>query len=307
MDRSSIAGRCKALLVGVMACALGVSVAATTKGPDAGGYTATDDTTFSFVDIAGASGGVGILGGSDDVTAALQLPFTFRFYGQTYPFVCVSSNGVVYFVASEDACTGLVDFANTDLSSVAPPGDRPAVLPFWNDLTFQVAGAGSVFYQTLGTAPNRRFIVQWNDAFPQGSLTPVTFQVILNESGQTVLFQYKTVNLGAGNPESNGAHATVGIHATGGLASGKQIAWSHAAAVLGDQTAILFSATPVVGDVNGDRLVNCADVSALRAAFGKRRGQPGYSAATDLNNDGLVNVRDLTVVSRALPAGLRCP
>ena len=297
---------CGVVVATLFAGLLTAAVDATTKGPDAGAYTGTDATTFSFVDISGGSGGIAVLGGTDDGTVALALPFAFNFYGQTYPFVCVSSNGALYFATADSDCTGILDFANTDLSSVTPPGDRPAVLPLWSDLTFQVNGAGAVFYQTLGAAGNRRFVVQWNDAFPQGSPEPVTFQVILGEAGSTVLFQYKTINLGAGNAASNGAHATIGIRNTGALNTQQQIAWSFAAPVLSDNVAILFSGTPTPGDLTGDHLVNCDDANLIKAAIGKRRGQEGYNAAADTNSDGVISILDFQALAKYLPRGIRC-
>jgi hypothetical protein len=62
----------------------------------------------------------------------------------------------------------------------------------------------------------------------------------------------------------------------------------------------------VLGDVDGNGNVNCADVSLLKASFGRRRGQAGYNLAADLNNDGIVDVRDLLVINRQLPAGTTC-
>ncbi len=62
----------------------------------------------------------------------------------------------------------------------------------------------------------------------------------------------------------------------------------------------------VIGDVNNDGLVNCTDVSLLRASFGKRTGQAGFNLNADLNNDGVVDIRDLMVVTRQLPAGTTC-
>jgi len=232
-----------AIAVVVIAGVAGAVVMATTNGPDAGGYTGTDATVYSFVDISGGAGGASVLGGTDDGTVALTLPFAFRFYGQPYTLVCVSTNGALYFVTSDSACSTVLDFANTDLSSVAPPGDLPSILPLWSDLTFQVVGAGAVFYQTIGTTGNRRFVVQWNNAYPQGSPDPVTFQVVLSESNNAVLFQYKTVGLGPGNPANNGGQATIGLHNTGAPANLQQIAWSYRVPVVGDSTALSFSLT----------------------------------------------------------------
>jgi hypothetical protein len=62
----------------------------------------------------------------------------------------------------------------------------------------------------------------------------------------------------------------------------------------------------VLGDVSGDGRVDCADVSLVKSSFGTRTGQAGYNVAADLNNDGTVNILDLFIVSRQLPAGTTC-
>ena len=62
----------------------------------------------------------------------------------------------------------------------------------------------------------------------------------------------------------------------------------------------------VLGDVNGDGNVNCVDVSLVKSSFGKRTGQVGFNSAADLNNDNTVNILDLFIVSRQLPAGTVC-
>jgi hypothetical protein len=63
----------------------------------------------------------------------------------------------------------------------------------------------------------------------------------------------------------------------------------------------------IPGDVNGDGKVNCDDVAIVKASFGKRKRQTGFDPRADVNNDGVVDVRDLAFVSRQLPAGTRCP
>jgi hypothetical protein len=223
---------------------------ATTKGPDAGGYSATDEVVYSFVDISGDSGGASILAGSDDATAVLALPFPFQFYGQPYSLACVSSNGALYFITNPSQCSGFeTDFANVDITAAPVPNDRPAALPYWTDLTFQVAGGGAVFYQTVGAAPSRRFVVQWNNAYPQGSSGPVTFQAILQEQGNRLLFQYKSVGLAAGDAAGNGGRATVGIRNTASPANNQHLPWSYNAPVLNSDMAIAFAASVI--DANG--------------------------------------------------------
>lgn len=64
---------------------------------------------------------------------------------------------------------------------------------------------------------------------------------------------------------------------------------------------------PVVGDVNGDGKVTCADAAAVRSSFGKRASQSGFNAAADVVKDGVINIRDLSFVTLRLPKGTKCP
>jgi len=56
-------------------------------------------------------------------------------------------------------------------------------------------------------------------------------------------------------------------------------------------------------DLNGDGIVNCIDVSIVKAAFGKRIGQAGYDSRADVNRDGTVDIRDLAAIAQKLPVG----
>jgi hypothetical protein len=77
-----------------------------------------------------------------------------------------------------------------------------------------------------------------------------------------------------------------------------------------DHLSLLVSLQPngtfVPGDVNGDGVVNCADMAIVQTDFGTHIGQPGYQANADLNSDGVINIIDLATVARNLPAGLVC-
>jgi hypothetical protein len=62
----------------------------------------------------------------------------------------------------------------------------------------------------------------------------------------------------------------------------------------------------LLGDLNGDGSVGCDDLAIVKASFGKMAGQPGFDPRADVNKDGVVNVLDLSIVARQLPAGTIC-
>jgi hypothetical protein len=241
------------LLSVALAASLGATSAMTSVGPDAAGYTATDETAYSFVNIAAT--GIRTLALTDDGTTAAGIGFPFDFYGGTYSDLCISANGYLLFGGCTDA------FLNQDLSGAPTPGNRPMIAPLWTDLTFLRPTADAVYYETLGAAPARQFVVQWNRAFPQNAPQPITLQVILSEGSNEIRFQYQTLDAGAGSPGSNGGAATVGICDADGASTGRCLPWSYNAAVLRSEMAVLVDpniAPPpeaLPGDMRGDGFI----------------------------------------------------
>jgi hypothetical protein len=232
--------------------------------PDAGGYTGTDAAAYSFIDLSVSGGSASVLTNQDDAVTLLTLPFQFTFYGTAYNLLCVSANGAAYFVTGTAACAAISDFQNVDLTAAATPGNLPALLPYWTDLVFQNGGA--VYYQTQGPVGSRKFVVQWNNAYPQAtvlSANPVTFEMVLYETSNRILFQYQTVNLGSANPANLGAQSTVGISDAGGNTSGRETQWSYDAAVLSDGAALLFA--PAAGATTATQLFVSAPVAVATA------------------------------------------
>ena len=63
---------------------------------------------------------------------------------------------------------------------------------------------------------------------------------------------------------------------------------------------------PVMGDVNADSVVNCADLDIIKAAYGKTSSQPGFDLRADVVPDGVINARDLALVAQHVPPGTVC-
>lgn len=61
-----------------------------------------------------------------------------------------------------------------------------------------------------------------------------------------------------------------------------------------------------LGDANRDGKLNCDDLNLVRVSFGSKTGNIAFNPAVDLDNNGIVDVRDLAVIARKVPAGTKC-
>jgi len=213
---------------------LGIGQAeALTIGPDAFGYRATDEVPFIFQDISGI--GTRVLAGADDATTSAGLGFNFNFYGTNYNSVSWSPNGLMTFGGSNS------QFFNINLTTEAPSGNLPSIAVLWDDWQFFSPGTdASYFYTTMGAPGSRRFITQWN--FAEGffdSPSPVTFQSVLFEGTNDILFSYLDVD--SGDFRSFGGDATVGIRDTNGHLNGENLQWSFNSPVIRNRESICFS------------------------------------------------------------------
>jgi hypothetical protein len=126
------------------------------------------------------------------------------------------------------------------------------VAPFWDDLNPQPNTPRNVFWEVLGSAPDRELVVEWRN-LNHGTIAgvsedaAVTFQVVFFENSDDILFNYRDVNFSDNWPDYNGG---------GTAAIGLQSAWGFATQYgccvpsLSDLTSILWSpgssSTPVV-------------------------------------------------------------
>lgn len=202
---------------------------ATTIGPDAFGYTATDAVPFAFEDISLT--GRRRLAGADDDFVLADLGFSFNFYGTVYTRAFLGSNGFITFGTDDSA------FGNDDLTVLSY---LPRLAVLWDDWQFEQAKADAVYYLTLGSPGSRRFVVQWHKVFHYvSSPSSADFEAILYEGSNKILFQYRDVD--TGDETAFAAEATVGIGDENGHLNGKVLQWSVDSDVIANGQAIQFT------------------------------------------------------------------
>lgn len=154
-------------------------------------------TTYVFSSAAGvtledmSSGTTQLIApATDDNNSVLSnIGFEFWFDGVRFTQFGANGNG---FLSLGIAPTG-TSFTN----SIATTANAPKIMAFWDDLC--TATNGEVRYKTVGSAPNRKLVVEWFNMkiTRNGSCTaPVangTFQIWLHETTGVVQFVYSAI------------------------------------------------------------------------------------------------------------------
>ncbi|MEI7993044.1 MAG: putative metal-binding motif-containing protein, partial [Actinomycetota bacterium] len=256
---------------GTISCATGAPICAvattlpagTACGGSTGNYTRTRPT-LPFLDACAAPGHLTHLVGSDDGTTTDSLPFAFQYYGMPYSTVGLSSNGMVSF------STASYIWTNSDLPYSGIPN---TIFAFWDDV-YQRTGMCTA---TFGTAPNRQYVVEWNDTYYYGSSPSadehVTFEVILSETTNTIDAVFRTMS-GQGD-RSTGNSATIGIqrdtgssydrvsyNSPGVVGAGQAIRWTPGITAVCNTTGMCVSCSPgatcALSDTCGIGALSCS-------------------------------------------------
>jgi hypothetical protein len=112
---------------------------------------------------------------TDDATAAVTLPFTFKWYGTGYTTLSVCSNGWVSFGSNTSTA-----YSNTTIPSSTFA--TPTIFMNWDDLTGSSTGAWVGYYYDTA---NRRFIVEYDSIATLSGGARHKFQLILYDSTGT--------------------------------------------------------------------------------------------------------------------------
>jgi hypothetical protein len=208
----------------------------------------------------------------DDCGDNLPIGFTFNFFGTDHTDINVSSDGYLTFGAT----TG--DFSN-DPSFPNPAEPNDMIAPYWDD--WQTALGGDIYYQTIGSAPNRHFVVQWQGVQHFGSTDEfATFEAILSEGSNNIAFRY-----GALDPRDT---PTIGIENSTGT-----VGVDVPVGTQGTCTTITNTISPnpcqatCACDFNHDNVLNSQDFFDFLNCFFTNGCANG-----DFNHDNVVNSQD---------------
>ena len=155
--------------------------------------------TTSFDDIS-ATGTALTIG--DDGEANITIPFAFTLDGVSSSNLRIGDNGGILF----NTTTG-------NITSSATPTTQ-GFYAFADDLD---SDYGDIRWETLGTAPNRRAVIMWNDR-PRysNSASGGTFEIILYETSNEITFLYQDTDFGGttGDDAASAGIRVVGANGT---------------------------------------------------------------------------------------------
>jgi|GEM_PF-503157 len=150
---------------------------------------------------------------ADDAAVAVTLPagWTSSVYGVAVTSVSASTNGAITVNAA-----AATTFLNTALPGTPFSATAPTLFPYWDDMIMTTARIpnGGIFTNTLGTAPNRQFVIEWRaQHFSNVAADGITtnFAVILNEGSNSFDYIYTLTGMGGTAANTNGVSATVGV------------------------------------------------------------------------------------------------
>ncbi len=165
------------------------------------------------------TGGTSLSLSDDKFSSSINIGFNFCFYENTYSSLVIGANGILTFNPA---------YANQNCSF-----STMQTLPYFNStfadnaifgpfVDINLSQGGNINYYTTGTAPWRKFVVNFNNANYFSTSCPSvlnTFQIVLHESSNEV--EVNIANKGTCNSNTNDwlNYATLGIQNIGATVS----------------------------------------------------------------------------------------
>ncbi|MDO5656549.1 MAG: T9SS type B sorting domain-containing protein [Flavobacteriaceae bacterium] len=114
----------------------------------------------------------------DKFSEAIPLGFSFCFYDQVFTQIVIGTNGILTFNLDEagaDAPSGI------SVTNPNPALISNAIFAVQHDLLFDATNDSEIYYTTIGTAPCRKFIVNYYNAINFGCPGSSTVQIVIHE------------------------------------------------------------------------------------------------------------------------------
>ncbi len=233
-------------------------------GPDAYGYYMFDNTdtgydpapTYSWIEIAPNPGTrMSFIGGTDDGSNVIILPFDFVYYGESYGAMIVCTNGFAALDTVPFDMGGNYWFNFFNWPIPDPGNARGQISPFWDDLSYY--GSVNGVY-TWYDSDNHRFIIQWHLMSHRNTSATETFQMIITDpqyhstltGDSEIIYQYKNIV----NNDSQENYSSVGFESWDelrGLEYSFDNFYEPGAATLGNEKAIKITTNTGHGGIKG--------------------------------------------------------
>lgn len=173
-------------------------------------YAYDDTAPADFIDVTADGQALDI---GTNGQAAVALPFPVNFYGSPSRHVVVGTHGAMGFGTDVSGLIGGLWDKALPTANASNSGIYPLIVPLWMQFD---AFNGAIYAHTLGSAPNRRFVIEWYDrAVAQFDMPPnprgATFEVVFTEGSDDILFQYLTTTFDDASFD-HGAKASVGVN-----------------------------------------------------------------------------------------------
>ena len=223
-------------------------------------------------------------GGNPNRDFLKNLGFDFEFFGQVHQKVTINTNGYLVFTDDDNNAIDFKfedNFADQLFENGTEVNNLPIAAPYWGNL--DVRDTDGIFTATRGTAPNRRFIVQYDNHEQVIGSAPyprVTFQIVLFESTGQIEFRYEDVF-------TNQFLVAVGItDGTGTNYAEVGIGKTTTDIIVNDNTRIIF--TPDINIVTKDAADQVVDTYDIidEIGFSASTGMIAVTRAENTDWDG---------------------
>lgn len=153
----------------------GIPVSVEQLVPGSVGYNISS-VTYSYQSTSGTSVSVG----DDQTVSNLPIGFTFNYWGTNYTTINICSNGWISFTTTGGNIVGY------STNSTVPAGIHGVALDLYPSSGYYIR------YQTIGTAPNRKFVVSYRMDYYSCRGNWTEFQMVLFETSNNIQINVAT-------------------------------------------------------------------------------------------------------------------